>query len=191
VRIALPMLLLAGLLGAAGPVTELAAMHPEATLRSPVTSAVPGGTLPLAGSEFQAGQTYRLVLAGVSGEVPLLEVTADEEGSFALELQLPGGLDPGRYRVLALAPDGDGAASLDITLTAGSGMGMMQGEGMAAMGGEEGAGGMMGAMMAAPEARADEIVIERSRSGIEWGIIGLLVGLAGGFGLALLRRPAV
>jgi hypothetical protein len=40
------------------------------------------------------------------------------------------------------------------------------------------------------EARADEMPIQRSRSGAEWGLIGLLVGFAGGAGLSLLRRRA-
>jgi len=41
---------------------------------------------------------------------------------------------------------------------------------------------------AGPEARAEEIRIERSRAGLEWGIIGLLVGLAADAGAALVRR---
>jgi hypothetical protein len=37
-------------------------------------------------------------------------------------------------------------------------------------------------------ARAEEISIERNRSGIEWGFIGLIVGGAGGLGIGLLGR---
>ena len=39
-------------------------------------------------------------------------------------------------------------------------------------------------------ARADELPIERSRAGFEWGVIGLIIGLAAGLGIAMVRHPA-
>ncbi len=36
-------------------------------------------------------------------------------------------------------------------------------------------------------ARAEELPIQRSRRGAEWGVIGLLIGLAAGLGVSLIR----
>jgi len=159
-----------------------AAVHPSATLRSPSSSVAAGATLQLQGEEFDAGETTTLMLRGPLSEYDLRDVTADEDGTFQIALAIPGDVRPGQYRLVSLAPDGDVSASLDITVSAATTMMRDEGE----ENGQEGPGEM--AEMGAAMARADEIPIERTRSGIGWGLIGLFVGLTAGGGAALVVR---
>ncbi len=96
---------------------------------------------------------------------------------------------------MALAPDGDVSAGVDLSVTAARASGSMMADGHEEEAGEHPHDEEMRAgAMAVPSAgggamaRSDDIVIERSRSGVAWGIIGLLLGLSLGFGAALLRR---
>ncbi len=156
--------------------------HPEATLKSDVSSVTAGGTLPLSGSEFVAGEGYALRLLGALSEYDLLdEVMPNAEGLFTIQVEIPRDVRPGEYQVIAVAPDGDVSARLDLMVLAAMPEETHDAESQAddgAMAHDEGG------------ARADEISIERSRSGIEWGAIGLLIGVAGGFGVGLVRRAA-
>jgi len=146
--------------------------HEEAVLKSPTSSVAAGATLPLSGAEFGEDERYTLRLVGALHEYELGGVTADKDGSFVLDLTVPADVSPGEYRIVAIAADGDAAARLDLTVR-----------------GPAAADGNVMDM----GARAENISITRSRSGLEWGIIGLLVGAAAGFGLSLLsvRRVAV
>jgi len=159
-----------------------AAIHPEATLRSSVSSVQAGGNMPLEGAEFLPAQKVILALQGAFNEYDLPEVQASEGGTFSVQMQIPSQARPGAYRLVAIADDGDVVASLDLTIepAAAGGMGMAE---MDHSGAAAGAA-MMGGMAVA--ARADDLPIERSRSGMEWGVIGLLIGLGAGFGVALL-----
>lgn len=159
-----------------------AGAHPEATLKAARSSAVAGATLPVTGEDFEPHQKVRLVLRGVLGEYRLADATASAEGTFAFPLDIPADVRPGLYQLVALADDGDVVARLELTMESpppadpadaieGTTAGQMAG-------GHE--------MMAT----AGDLPIERSLSGAGWGIIGLLVGLAGGLGFGLLRRPA-
>jgi hypothetical protein len=166
---ALLTLVLAGAIGAAA--------HPEATLKSPVTTVAAGGTLPLLGEAFLPDQTVKLALQGAFNEYDLPEVQAGTDGKFSIELTVPENVRPGAYRLVAIADDGDVVGGLDITVqpavaAAVDHAGMDHGEASPGV---------------ATEARADDLPIERSRSGIEWGAIGLLIGLSAGYGLSLLR----
>ena len=153
-------------------------VHPEATLKSPRTSVAAGTAIPLNGEKFQENQTVRLVLRGALAEYPLLAVTADGAGEFALALDIPRDVRPGRYRIDAIADDGDAVAKLDLTVEAAA---PVREDGMPAAG-ETGHADME------MKARADELPIERSRSGMEWGVIGVLIGLAAGLGIGLVRK---
>ncbi|MFQ5679336.1 MAG: hypothetical protein ACE5HP_07740 [Gemmatimonadota bacterium] len=173
---ALAILLWLGL--GAGPVG--AAVHDEAVLESEVSSVAGGGMLPLQGSHFEEETSYALRLVGALREYEFRKVRADAEGNFSLELAIPGEVRPGAYQVEAVAPDGDVVARLDLTV--------LEAAASAAGAAEPAAAGEGPAGRSGPMATAEEIVIERDRSGLEWGIIGLLTGLAGGLGLTLLRR---
>lgn len=155
------------------------AAHEEAVLESAASSAPAGGSLPLNGKDFTAEERYELRLLGALREYDLREVEAGADGTFALELMLPADVRPGAYQVVAIAPDGDVVARLDLTVL----------EAVPASDpAEAAAGGGDGATHRAGGATDEEIRIERSRSGVEWGLIGLIVGGAGGLGIGLLRR---
>lgn len=160
--------------------------HGDATLESPTTSVVAGELLTLNGSSFVPGQKHRLVLRGVLDEYVLGAVTAAADSTFAVEMRVPGEAGGGQFRVVAVAPDGDDVATLDLALTAAP---VARTE--AAPAGQAGAGMDTPAepTAAGGGARTEELVIQRSRAGFEWSVIGLVVGLAGGLGVGLLRRP--
>lgn len=168
--------LLVGLALAAAPATLSA--HGVGVLKSARSSVEAGSVLPVQGSAFEKELLVELVLVGALGEYPLLEVGSDTAGAFTLDLQIPAQVRPGQYQLIAIAPDGDRAGTLDLMI-------MEAVASTAAAGADEHAGHDMGGEAMA---RADEMSMPRSWSGAEWGAIGLLIGLAGGVGLMLLRR---
>lgn len=184
IRFATLLLSALGWLLLAGPAE--AAVHGEATLESSAPTAPAGGSITLSGSLFVPGEAHRLVLRGTLDDYELGEVTAASDSTFTREIRIPAGARPGQYRLVAIAPDGDEVATLDLPVLAAAGR-------PAAASGEPAAGGSdpgtpTAAAGPSPEARADEMPIERSRAGVEWGVIGLVIGLAGGLGLGLVRR---
>ena len=170
----LAVLLFAGVL--------MAAVHPEAILKSTQSSVEAGRDLPLVGEEFSNGETFRLVLLGALNDYALGDVDTNDEGKFTIDLAIPANVRPGNYQLVAFAPDGDRVATLDVSVTAAS---------PAATGeGHDDAGEHDEPMSSV--ATAEEMIIQRSTTGLGWGVIGLVIGLAGGFGLALLRgTPSV
>lgn len=157
--------------------------HGEGVLKVGVNSVAAGSMLAIEGSSFEKGTRLRLVLVGALEEYALQEVTTDTVGAFGTQVRLPGGARPGQYRLVAVAPDGDRVASVDLAVTV-----AMAGDGGQAVQEGHGAGpGEGGELMV----RAGEMPMERSWSAAEWGVIGLLIGLAGGAGVALLLRREV
>jgi len=164
---------------------ESAPAHPEATLRAARAAVAAGTALPVTGENFAANGKVLLALRGALGEYRLVEVTATGEGTLSVSLHIPAEVRPGRYQLVALADDGDVVARLELTLEPpAAGSAVESGSGAE----DDPAPGQM-AGQHDRMARADELPIQRSRNGLEWGIIGLVVGLAGGLGLGLLRRP--
>ncbi|MFQ5890773.1 MAG: hypothetical protein ACE5JR_12070 [Gemmatimonadota bacterium] len=158
-----------------------AVSHEDAVLTSPQSSVVAGEVLELHGSDFSKKQTYLLRLVGALREYELRQVQSDSAGRFSLELIIPLGVTSGAYRVTAIAADGDAVATLDLTVlgarrSVDENEHKLATESWASYRHDVGDGGV----------RADDIRIERNRSAAEWGVIGLLVGLAGGLGLGLL-----
>lgn len=156
---------------------SIAAVHPEAVLKSSQSVVEAGGDLPLIGEEFGDGGMFTLVLLGALNEYTLRDVEASEDGTFTIDLAIPANVRPGNYQLVAFAPDGDRAATLDVSVTAASPAATEEGPDDAGERDENMASG----------ATAEEMMIQRSTTGMGWGVIGLLIGLAGGFGLALLR----
>lgn len=145
--------------------------HGEGTLELASASAAAGEEVGLRGSGFETGASYRLVLVGALEEREIGEVRPDSAGEFSRSLPVPADVEEGRYQVTAVAPDGDVVARADLAVV-----------------GRSDGGGDAGAEDAdEPEARADDMSLERSRSGTEWAVIALLVGAAGGAGIRLLR----
>lgn len=163
--------------------------HGDATLESPTTSLVAGEFLTLHGSSFVPGQKHRLVLRGVLDEYVLGAVTAAADSTFAVEMRVPGEAGGGQFRVVAVAPDGDDVATLDLALTAAP-VARTEATPADQAGASQGAGTDTRAepVAASGGARTEELVIQRSRAGFEWSVIGLVVGLAGGLGVGLIGR---
>lgn len=162
------------------------AVHGDATLEASATSVAVGGTLTLQGALFVPGEAHRLVLRGTLDDHELGTVTADADSTFTRELTIPTDVRPGNYRLVAVAPDGDEVATLDLPVLEARPAESAPGEATPAAEGSPPPASSSSA--SSSEARADELSIERSRAGVEWGLIGLLIGLAGGLGAGLLRR---
>ncbi len=155
----------------------MAAVH-GAVLKSALESVEAGQVLPLVGADFHEGMTVSLVLVGVFDEHPLGEATANDEGGFTIDLEIPADARPGAYQVVAFEPSGERATALDITVLAASAPAMTEHSPEEAAGHNE---------AETSPARADQMIIERSMSGAGWGVVGLIIGLAGGLGIVLLR----
>ena len=161
------------LLASAGPLLA----HGEAVLKSERSSTSAGETLSIQGAEFEPGEKYALKLTGAMRGYPLRDVQAGADGTFQLDLTVPADVAAGTYKLEAVAPDGDVVARLDVTVLV-----------AAPVPGQEST-----EHQPPPSATAGmesmphgEMAIARSRSGIGWGVIGLLVGFAAGLGAGLL-----
>lgn len=172
------------------------AMHEEAVLEAPASTVAAGSELRLSGREFAAGEEHRLRLAGTLDTHEIGEVTPDSAGTFERSIRVPDAARPGRYRLEAVAPDGDVAARLSLTVVAAAaGTGAADADEGGASGGDAVGNGTGTADRAAGgaaerEATAEEMAIDHARSGPEWAVIVLLLGASGGLGLGLLRRGA-
>lgn len=152
--------------------------HEEAVLRSPRSSVAAGDTVPVNGADFSPGVTYELRLVGALREFDLRSIEGGADGTIELTVLIPRGVSPGDYKLVAIAPDGDRVASLDLTVL----------EPLADHSDTANAGSEPAHAEMEQEARADGMRIERSRRGAEWGAIGLVIGLAAGIGIMLVRR---
>ena len=153
----------------------MAAVH-GAALTSTEKAVEAGKVLPLEGTGFHAGQTVRLVLLGTLTEYTLREVTVDDAGVFAFDVEVPVDVRPGQYQLLALSGVDTREAQMDLSVMAVS---------QVAVAADSHDDATMATMDAG--ARAEEMTIARATTGAGWGVIGLLIGLAGGAGVMLLR----
>ncbi len=163
-------LLAAAVLAVAGLPSPLDA-HGEGTLELASASVAAGAEIAVRGSGFETGSSYRLVLVGALEEHDIGEVRPDSAGEFSRSLSVPAGVEEGRYQLTAVAPDGDVVARAELAVVEGS----------------AGGAGADAGEADEPEARADEMDLDRGRSGTEWAVVALLVGAAGGAGVRLLR----
>jgi hypothetical protein len=161
--------------------TSDALAHEKAVLRSTLSTVAAGRSLPLTGADFTPGVSYRLILLGALREYDLRHIEGEPDSTFDLALSIPPRVVPGVYKLVAIAPDGDRVASLDLTIL----------EPVATETDSQGDPDERGEPERAEmheAARADEMPIQRSRNGSEWGAIGLVIGLAAGLGVTLIRR---
>jgi len=121
-----------------------------------------GGTVVLAGTGLEPNSDRQINLVGPDVVVPFPAVTTDADGMFAVTLTIPDHLPAGTYTFQAI---GDEILTADCTV--------MAAPGMAAAG---------------PKNVAAGLVTARSRSSLEIGIVGVLVGVATGLGVLLLVR---
>ena len=95
----------------------MAAVH-GAALTSTEKAVEAGKALPLEGTGFHAGQTVRLVLLGTLTEYTLREVTVDDAGVFAFDVEVPVDVRPGQYQLLALSGVDTREAQMDLSVMA-------------------------------------------------------------------------
>lgn len=99
------------------PTTPPDTSEPLVTPDGPITSAAPGGTLTMSGSGY--APFSEVTLAVYSEPRVLGTVTADENGAFETEIQVPDGLSLGKHSFVAAGVDKNGnfrALRLDLTV---------------------------------------------------------------------------
>ena len=96
------LLLSFALLSTAAPVS---AHGGEPRLEIGSQTLAPGGVLEIRGVDFEFEETITLTLVGTSVELDAGVMTGDEEGSFLLNLALPGDLAEGTYFIRAATDD--------------------------------------------------------------------------------------
>ncbi len=98
------------------PASQLAvaAAHEEGTLKLADRRLAPGTSIQIMGEKFARGSRLKLALVGVAGRFELGEVETDTAGAFTKSFDLATDLTAGSYRLVAIAPDGDEAASLTV-----------------------------------------------------------------------------
>lgn len=148
--------------------------HGDAVLEADRSSVAPGENVALEGTDFDGGDEHRLRLLGSLDEHDLGTVRADSTGRFTRRVTVPPDARAGRYRLVALAGDGDEVASvrLKVVRSAGERAGRSEGRG-------EGPD---------REPRVGEMSLPRERNGLEWGLVVLLLGGAAGLGFVSIRR---
>jgi len=161
----------------AAAMSDAPRLHEGGTLEVSSRAVPAGATLAVRGKDFSPGEAYTLRLEGTLRSHDVAEVEPDSSGAFSLELRIPREVSEGRYRLAAVAPDGDVSTRLELRVLAAR---------PAAASREPAGDGDGSPASAGPVARDGEIPLERSRSGVEWGVIGLVLGLSGGLGLGLL-----
>lgn len=104
----------AALLPVAAPGQLLAHEHGVLILAS--RSFAAGDTLTLGGIKFALGTPLTLLLVGTPGRFALGDVRTDSIGAFSLRLTVPSDAVAGPYRLVAVADDGDEAASIEVSI---------------------------------------------------------------------------
>jgi len=151
--------------------------HEEGALRLANRALVAGERISLAGEKFGPRSELALFLVGVRGRLELGKVRTDSVGAFKTHVVLPSDAEPGVYRLVALAADGDPVAALDVTMAT---RGADDGPEQAGRGepGEE-----------SQHPTAEPLVLDRARHGAVTGVAIVMAVLALGGGVALLRAP--
>jgi hypothetical protein len=118
-----------------------------------------GGTVVLAGSGLEPNSDREIRLVGPDVVVPFPTATAVADGMFNVTLTIPDHLASGIYTFQAV---GDETLTTDLTVTAAAGVGAAE-----------------------PKNEAVATVQPRSRSGLEVGLLGLVIILSIGLGAVL------
>lgn len=111
-RRGLVVLGLVALLGAPG----VGRAHEEGVIHLGTRTPVVGQELDMRGEKFSPSTVLRLELRGPLATLPLAEVRTDSVGAFRTASSLPREATPGLYTIVALAPDGDEAASAELAI---------------------------------------------------------------------------
>ena len=126
------------------------------------TQVTAGGTVVLAGNGLEPNSDRQVNLVGPDDVVPFPKATTDAQGMFAVILTVPAHLPAGTYTFQAI---GDETLTTELTVTAAAGQTASE-----------------------PTNETVAMVTPRSRSGLELGILGVILVLTFGVGLVLVGR---
>lgn len=131
-----------------------------------------GGELVIRGEKLPKSAPIRLTLRGALASHALGEVRTTATGTFDARITLPAEARPGSYSVVALADDGDAVARAELVVTA-----PLEVHDMATHAAAD------TSTVSAPHPTADMMKLDSSTSGVEWGVIAIIIALslAGGF----------
>ena len=157
-----------------------AVAHEKGVLKLASKVLTAGDSLPVAGEKFAHKDELTIVLINVAGRRELGTAPTDSAGKFTRMFFVPPGTQPGQYRLVAEAIDGDEVATLDVVVqphAPPTPMGAMPGsathEGMS--------------MEAHPTGTPLQLMRARSRVGM-W-VAGVLIMACVAAGAVLLRQP--
>lgn len=111
------MLLTAGLVAA---LAVPASAHETGVIRLDAKTLAVGAELGMRGQKFTKRIQLQIELRGTLKTFPLREVETDTAGKFQLRMALPADAKPGKYRVVAVASDGDDVGQAILVITAAS-----------------------------------------------------------------------
>lgn len=155
-------------LASLGPRTLFA--HEEGVIRLGAPTAAPGDTLEILGEKLPRSATVRLELRGALETYLLGRVTTAASGAFEIHVPIPAEAQPGLYRVVAVAPDGDEVARAELVIA----------EVAATPPAEMPLGHAM--------ATAEEMELPLDLTPVEWAVIGVFVALFALGGVLLLSE---
>lgn len=147
-----------------------AGAHEEGVIRISPERATIGAEIEIRGEKLGEEVRLRLELRGALETYLLGEVETAEDGKFRATPRLPEPARAGRYRIVAVAPDGDDVARADLEIVA---------TGDRGVGFEE-----------PREATDDPMPIETRPGPLEWLAIAAFVLACAAGGVALLRDSA-
>ena len=147
--------------------------HEKGAIRLATKEVPAGGELVIRGEKLPKSNSVILTLVGALATHSLGEVPTTATGTFDTRITLPAAAKPGAYVVIAEAGDGDELARADVVIApaAAHDMSLHTSDSSAAQ-------------PVHPSAAMMEL--EAARSGVEWAVILIIVGLSAGGGLALL-----
>jgi hypothetical protein len=145
-----------------------------------------GGELVLRGERFERTTDLELELRGTLDNYPVGEVKTNTAGAFQVTLTLPPHVPAGAYTLVAIAPDGDITARVDMMIVPAEAAPM-------ASTGKAGMKQMPGMQQQMPgeHATAEMMAVDQSQSPAERIIVAALVLLSFGGGATLLRKAAM
>ena len=126
------------------------------------TQVTAGGTVVLAGNGLEPNSDRQINLVGPDTIVPFPKATTDADGMFNVTLTIPAHLPGGTYTFQAI---GDETLTVEVQVLAAAGQAATE-----------------------PTNEAAAAVVPRNRSGVEFGVIALLLVVAVGGGLLLVIR---
>lgn len=139
--------------------------HGEAVMTVSPAVVAPGATINVEGEGVEAGEEFTISLQGVGFETTLGMVTVGDDEDFHQEFTIPADAPPGTYQVVAVSGEGE-TITAELTVEAGENA----------------------AVSVPAEPSAALMNLERSKSPLEWGVIGAGLLISAGLGLALVRE---